>query len=154
MGPDTMILVFWILSFKPTFSLSSFTFIKRLFSFKVLLTVLKLSLKFNLQKQRACLIVQSVKNLPAMQETRIWFLVGKIPWRRKRQPTPVFLPGESRGQRSLEGYSPQGHKLQTTKWKQSRKVVSRAYGVGEMRRDCSEGYKLDAERLVNSEEII
>ena len=32
MGPDAMILVFWILSFKPTFSLSSFTFIKRLFS--------------------------------------------------------------------------------------------------------------------------
>ena len=33
MGPDAMILVFWMLSFKPTFSLSSFTFIKRLFSF-------------------------------------------------------------------------------------------------------------------------
>ena len=32
MGPDTMILVFWMLSFKPAFSLSSFTFIKRLFS--------------------------------------------------------------------------------------------------------------------------
>ena len=32
MGPDTMILVFWMLSFEPTFSLSSFTFIKRLFS--------------------------------------------------------------------------------------------------------------------------
>ena len=32
MGPDTMILVFWMLSFKPTFSLSSFTFMKRLFS--------------------------------------------------------------------------------------------------------------------------
>ena len=32
MGPDAMILVFWILSFKPTFSLSSFTFLKRLFS--------------------------------------------------------------------------------------------------------------------------
>ena len=32
MGPDAMILVFWILSFKPTFSLSPFTFIKRLFS--------------------------------------------------------------------------------------------------------------------------
>ena len=32
MGPDSMILVFWVLSFKPTFSLSSFTFIKRLFS--------------------------------------------------------------------------------------------------------------------------
>ena len=32
MGPDAMILVFWMLSFKPTFSLSSFTFIKRLFN--------------------------------------------------------------------------------------------------------------------------
>ena len=32
MGPDSMILIFWMLSFKPTFSLSSFTFIKRLFS--------------------------------------------------------------------------------------------------------------------------
>ena len=32
MGPNAMILVFWMLSFKPTFSLSSFTFIKRLFS--------------------------------------------------------------------------------------------------------------------------
>ena len=32
MGSDAMILVFWMLSFKPTFSLSSFTFIKRLFS--------------------------------------------------------------------------------------------------------------------------
>ena len=32
MGPDAMILVFWILSFKPTFSISPFTFIKRLFS--------------------------------------------------------------------------------------------------------------------------
>ena len=35
--------------------------------------------------------------------------VRKIPWRRAQQPTPVFLPGESRGQRKLAGYSPQGH---------------------------------------------
>ena len=34
----------------------------------------------------------------------------KIPWRRAWQPTPVFLPGESYGQRSLAGNSPQGHK--------------------------------------------
>ena len=33
--------------------------------------------------------------------------VGKIPWRRAWQPTPVFLPGESQGLRSLVGYSPQ-----------------------------------------------
>ena len=32
--------------------------------------------------------------------------VGKIPWRRTREPTPVFLPGEAQGQRSLVGYSP------------------------------------------------
>ena len=36
--------------------------------------------------------------------------VGKIPWRRKWQPTPVFLPGKSHGQRSLVGYSPWGCK--------------------------------------------
>ena len=35
-------------------------------------------------------------------------LVGKIPWRRKRQPTPAFLPGESHGQGSLVGSSPWG----------------------------------------------
>ena len=36
--------------------------------------------------------------------------VGKIPWRRAWQFTPVFLPGESHGQRSLVGYSPWGCK--------------------------------------------
>ena len=40
---------------------------------------------------------------------------GKIPWRRKWQPTPVLLPGESHGGRSLVGYSPWGRKeLDTT----------------------------------------
>ena len=36
--------------------------------------------------------------------------VGKIPWKRKWQPTPVFLPGKPHGQRSLMGYSPWGCK--------------------------------------------
>ena len=36
--------------------------------------------------------------------------VRKIPWRRAWQPTPVFLPGEFHGQRSMAGYSPWGHK--------------------------------------------
>ena len=36
--------------------------------------------------------------------------VREIPWRRAWQPTPVFLPGESLGQRSLVGYSPWGGK--------------------------------------------
>jgi len=38
----------------------------------------------------------------------LWF--RKILWRRKWQPTQVFLPGKSHGQMSLEGYSPWGHK--------------------------------------------
>ena len=36
--------------------------------------------------------------------------VRKITWRREWQPTPVFLPGEFHGQKTLAGYSPQGHK--------------------------------------------
>ena len=36
--------------------------------------------------------------------------VGKTPWRRAWKPSPVFLPGESHGQRNLAGYSPQGRK--------------------------------------------
>ena len=40
--------------------------------------------------------------------------VRKIPWRKVWQPTPVFLPGESLGQRSLVGYSPWGHKESDT----------------------------------------
>ena len=50
-----------------------------------------------------------------MQET--WFdpWVRKIPWRRTWHPTAIFLPGESRGQRSLAGYSPWDRKeLDTT----------------------------------------
>ena len=40
--------------------------------------------------------------------------VGKIHWRSKEQPTPVFSPGKSHGQRSLAGYSPRGHKESDT----------------------------------------
>ena len=40
--------------------------------------------------------------------------VGKMPWRRAWQLTPVFLPGELHGPRSLVGYSPQGHKESDT----------------------------------------
>ena len=95
------------------------------------------------------LLAQSVKNLPAMQETRVrslgredplekematysstlawripwteepcglqstgarsWTHLKQLNWRRKWQPTPVFLPGESHGWRSLVGCSPWGH---------------------------------------------
>ena len=46
-------------------------------------------------------IAQMVKNLPIMQETRVQSSGSSI---------PVFLPGESHGERSLAGYSPWGHK--------------------------------------------
>ena len=52
-----------------------------------------------------------VKTLPATQEMQADVLhppVRKIPWRRTWQPTPVFLPGESHGQKNLTGYNPRG----------------------------------------------
>ena len=51
-----------------------------------------------------------VKNQPAMR--RPWFdsWAKKISWRKEWLPTPVFLPGESQGQRSLVSYRPWGHK--------------------------------------------
>ena len=51
-------------------------------------------------------MAQTVKNPPEKQKT--W--VRKVPWRREWLPTPVFLPRELHGQRSLVGYSPWGHK--------------------------------------------
>ena len=86
-------------------------------------------------RERASLMAQMVKNLPTMLETWVRSLgqedpllqgifltqrpgfdlwVRKIPWRREWLPTPVFLPGESHGQRGLEGYSPQFHKESDT----------------------------------------
>ena len=49
-----------------------------------------------------------VKNLPTTQETQFDSWVGKILWRRKWQPTLLFLPGKPHGQRSLTGYIPWG----------------------------------------------
>ena len=62
----------------------------------------------------ASLVAQTVKHLPTTRETWLRSWVGKILWRRKWQPTPVLLPGKSHGQRSLVGYSPQGHKESDT----------------------------------------
>ena len=45
--------------------------------------------------------------------------LSTFPWRRKWQPTPIFLPGESQGQRNLAGYHPWGHKeSDMTEWGQ------------------------------------
>ena len=63
-------------------------------------------------------IREEAQNIAARRQCRrpgfnSW--VRKIPWRRKWQPTPVFLPGESHGRRNLVGYiSPWGHKESDT----------------------------------------
>ena len=58
--------------------------------------------------------------------------VGKIPWRREWQPTPVFLPGEPHGQRSLAGYSPWGRKeSDMTEWLTNNNWESLEMKVGE-----------------------
>ena len=62
----------------------------------------------------ASLVAQMVKNLSAMQKTGFDPWVEKILWSREWLPTPVFLPGEFHGQRSLAGYSPWDHKESDT----------------------------------------
>ena len=51
-----------------------------------------------------------VKNPPSSVGDALDPWVGNIPWRRKWQPTPAFLPGKSQGQKGLVGYSPWGRK--------------------------------------------
>ena len=55
-------------------------------------------------------LAQIVKNLPTMQETRFDPWVSQIFWGREWLPTPVFLPGQFHGQRSLADYSPWSRK--------------------------------------------
>ena len=56
------------------------------------------------QWQRICLLMQET------QETQVQSLGWEDPWRKEWQPTPLFLPGISHGQRSLVGYGLWGHK--------------------------------------------
>ena len=51
-----------------------------------------------------CICIYRLPRSHKRQRFNPW--VRKIPWRRKEQHTPVFLPRESNGQRSLVGYSP------------------------------------------------
>ena len=58
----------------------------------------------------ASLVAQKVKNLPAMQETWDQSLDWEEPLEKGMATTPVFLPGEFHGQKSLVGYSSWSHK--------------------------------------------
>ena len=126
-----MILVFWMLSFNSVFSLSSFTFIKRIFSSSSLSAIRVVAsisevidilpiIWFQLVLHPAWHFASCTlyRGLPwwlrglriCLQCRRPRFnpWVGKIPWRREWQCTLVFLPEVSHGQRSLVGYSPWG----------------------------------------------
>ena len=62
---------------------------------------------------RASLVAQTVKSLPTTWETQVRFLGWEDPLEKEWQPTPVFLPAESHGQRSLMGWSMGLQKSQT-----------------------------------------
>jgi len=63
-------------------------------------------------KVRVSQVALVVKSMPAnagdVRDAGLILGSGRFPWRRARQPTPVILPGEVHGQRSLAGYSPRG----------------------------------------------
>ena len=99
-GLVAMILAFWMLSFKPTFSLS-FTFIKRLSSSSLLSVIRVVSSAY----LRLLIFLPAIL-IPACASFSPVFLM--------MNPTPVFLPGESHGRRSLVGYSPWGRKESDT----------------------------------------
>ena len=64
--------------------------------------------------QYSSLVAQRVKCLPGMQKTRVRSLGREDPLEKEWQPTPVLLPGECHGGRSLVGYSPWGRKESDT----------------------------------------
>ena len=69
------------------------------------------SKSFHLCKHLNCsLLAHTVKRLPTMRETQVQSLGWEDLLRRKWQPTPVFLPGKSHGQRSRVSYSLWGRK--------------------------------------------
>ena len=72
--------------------------------------IFQVSVQSHYLHEGASLVAQSVKILLQCRRPGFDSWVGKIPWRRKWQPTSVCLPGVSRGQRSLTGHSPWGHK--------------------------------------------
>ena len=85
----------------------------------------------SIMRERGFLSGSVVKNPPAMQEMRLWSLGWEDPLRRAWKPTPVFLPGESHGQRSLVGCSIQGCKESGTTEVTEHACVHMSEGGGE-----------------------
>ena len=64
--------------------------------------------------------------------------MGKIPWKKKGQPIPVFLPGKFHGQRSLASYSPWGHRVgqDLTTEQQQQRLTMGEWGAWESEKKC------------------
>ena len=62
-------------------------------------------------ENEASLVAQIIRNPCQCRRSRFYPWIRKIPWRRKWQPAPVFLPGEFHGQRSLVGYNLCDHRV-------------------------------------------
>ena len=77
MGPDAMILVFWMLSFKPIYSLSSFTFIKRLFSSSLSAIIMVLSAYLRLLILQNWLHLYSLQNKGDKKERKVRWITTK-----------------------------------------------------------------------------
>ena len=113
MGSDAMIFVFWMLSFKPAFSLSSFIFIRRLFSSSSLSAIRAVSFAY----LRLLIFLPAIL-ISACDSSSLAFLIMYSAYvRRQWHATSVLLPGKSHGQRSLVGCSPWGcEESGTTEW--------------------------------------
>ena len=70
-------------------------------------------LKFHVPSPMAHVGKESIRNAADTGDAGLIPGLGKIPWRRKWQPTPVFLPRKPHEQRNLVGYSPWGSQSQT-----------------------------------------
>ena len=81
-----------------------------LFHLRLLQDIELPALHSRLAPQVALVVKNSPDNTGDLRDTGFHPWVGMIPWRRKWQPAPAFLPGEVHGQRSLVGYGPLGHK--------------------------------------------
>ena len=69
-------------------------------------------------------VKESTRNAGDLGDTGSIPMLERFPWRRKWQPTPVFLPEKSHGQRRLAGYSPKGRKELDTTERLSMHIIS------------------------------
>ena len=87
-----------------------------------------------------------VKNAPNNAGDTFDPWVEKIPWRRKEQPTTIFLPGKPHGQRSLAGYSSWGHRESEETQRLNNNIVGRCFQKWKMKAgDLDSGHFLGTE---------